>query len=437
MQDKRAVVIGAGLAGLMAARVLADHYDSVVVIEKDQFTGPAPRKGVPQGNHIHVLWTVGSEILERLFPGLFEDLAKAGGVGFDNSADMRWYHGGVWKMRVDSGLRIYSQSRPLLEYQVRQKLQRHGNVHFERAAVTGISFENDRANGVSTRQSDGSESEFTAELVVDASGRASRLPKWLAAHDYSEPEKLELDVNLRYASRLYERKEGQDWKCMAVYARPPGSKKYGVIFPIENNRWIVTFGGCFGDHPGTDEEGFLEFARSLEQPDIYDAIVDAKPVSGISGYQYLTEAWRRYDKLRDLPDGLVVIGDALCSFNPLYGQGVTVAALEATALDQCLQANSSLRGYYSEAAKIIRNPWMLATGNDTLYPEASDKRPFWAKPLGLYTDRVLRLSASHPAVNAGFLNVLHLAKPPAHLFRPDILAAVMFSPQAKARSGQG
>ena len=196
----------------------------------------------------------------------------------------------------------------------------------------------------------------------------------------------------------------------------------------------MTFGGCFGDHPGTDEEGFLEFARSLEQPDIYEAIVDAKPVSGISGYQYLTEAWRRYDKQRDLPDGLVVIGDALCSFNPLYGQGVTVAALEATALDQCLQAKSSLRGYYSAAAKIIRNPWMLATGNDSLYPDASEMRPFWAKPLGLYTDRVLRLSASHPAVNAGFLNVLHLAKPPAHLFRLDILAAVMFSPQANARS---
>ena len=169
MRHKQVVVIGAGLAGLMTARVLADHYDTVLVIEKDQFTGPEPRKGVPQGNHIHVLWTVGSAILEKFFPGLFEDLAAAGGVGFDNSADMRWYHGGVWKMRADSGLRIYSQSRPLLEHQVRQKLQRHGNVHFERAAVTGINFENGRASGVGTRKPDGSESELTAELVVDAS----------------------------------------------------------------------------------------------------------------------------------------------------------------------------------------------------------------------------------------------------------------------------
>jgi flavin-dependent dehydrogenase len=433
MRIKQGVVIGAGLAGLMAARVLADHCESVLVIEKDELTGPEPRKGVPQGNHIHLLWSVGSTILENLFPGLFEDLAAAGGVAFDNSADMRWYHGGVWKMKMDSGLRIYSQSRPLLEYQVRQKLLQHDNVQFERAAATGIRVANGQVNGIGIRTSDGTESDIAAELVVDASGRAAKLPKWLASHGYSKPETQELDVNLRYASRLYERKSEQDWQCMAVYARPSSSKKYGVIFPIEGNRWIVTFGGCFGDHPATDEEGFLEFARSLEQPDIYQAIRDAKPLSDISGYQYLTEIWRRYDKQRDLPGGLVVLGDALCSFNPLYGQGMTVAALEAMALDQCLRAKSSLRSYYAESTKIIRNPWMLATGNDLLYPDASGKRPFWVGPLGRYTDRVLRLSANHPRVNQSFLNVLHLAKPPSHLFRPDILAAVMFSPQANAR----
>lgn len=433
MHVKKGVVIGAGLAGMMAARVLADHCDSVLVIEKDKLSGPEPRKGVPQGNHIHLLWSVGSTILENLFPGLFEDLAAAGGVAFDNSADMRWYHGGVWKMKTDSRLRIYSQSRPLLEYQVRQKLLQHDNVHFETAAVTGIRIENGRASGVGIRKPDGGESDIAAELVVDASGRASRLPKWLAGHGYSKPETQELNVNLRYASRLYERKDGHDWTCMAVYARPSSSRKYGVIFPIEGNRWIVTFGGCFGDHPPTDEEGFLKFARSLEQPDIYEAIRDAKPLSDISGYQYLTEVWRRYDKQRNLPAGLVVIGDALCSFNPLYGQGMTVAALEAAALDQCLRARSPSRSYYAETAKIIRNPWMLATGNDMLYPDAPGKKPFWVEPLGRYTDRVLRLSASNPAVHQAFLNVLHLAKPPTHLFRPDILAAVMFSPHANAR----
>jgi 2-polyprenyl-6-methoxyphenol hydroxylase-like FAD-dependent oxidoreductase len=431
---KQAVVIGAGLAGMMAARVAADHFESVILIERDQVAGPEPRKGVPQGNHIHVLWSVGSAILENLFPGLFDQLAAAGAVGFDNSADMRWYQGGVWKLRMESGLRICSQSRPLLEHKVRQILQTHENVSFQRGSIDQLTIQNLKVCGVKLASSDNLDSEIRTDLVIDASGRGSRLPAWLVEHGYSEPQTIEVGVNLRYASRLYERPEGLDWASMAIYARPPLSKKSGVIFPIEGNRWIVTFGGCFDEHPATDEAGYLDFARSLGKPDIYDAIINAKPVSDISGFQFPKEVWRRYDKLSDLPAGLAVIGDAFCSFNPLYGQGVTVAALEAVALGNCLRSKASLQSYYRSAMKIIRNPWMMATGNDLLYPEASGERAFWTKPMGRYTDHVLRLSASNPTVFKGFLDVLHLAKPPSHLFRPDILAAVLLSPRESNRS---
>lgn len=433
MRGKQAIVIGAGLAGLMAARVAADHFGRVTVLEKDDSLGPEPRKGVPQGNHIHVIWTVGSAILEQLFPGLFDDLAAAGGVGFDNSANMRWYHGGVWKMRNHVGLRIYSQSRPLLEHQVRQKLLEHSNVTMERSRVAGLRLQGGNIRGVATERPGGEQTELAADLVIDASGRASRMPSWLEALGCSRPGVQELDVDLGYASRIYERRNGQDWNCMAVFARPPACRRSGVIFPIEQNRWIVTLAGCFGDHPPRDEAGFLEFARSLDQPDLHDAIVDARPLSDISGFRFKTESWRRYDKLRDLPGGLALIGDALCSFNPLYGQGVTVAALEAAALNECLSTGKSLRNYHGKTAKIIRYPWMLATGNDALYPEAETVRPWWAAPLGRYTDRVLRLSETHAAAHAGLLRVLHLARTPLHLLRPGILAAVLFSPQANAR----
>ena len=434
MPAKQAVVIGAGLAGMMAARVAADHYESVVLVDRDQIAGPEPRKGVPQGNHIHVLWSVGSAILENLFPGLFDELAAAGAVGFDNSADMRWYQGGVWKMRMQSGLRICSQSRPLLEHQVRQKLQAHSNVSFRRGIIENLVIENRQVCGVNLTSPDGVGSAIRADLVIDAAGRSSRLPAWLLEQGHRSPQTIEVGVNLRYASRLYERKSGLDWDSMAIYARPPLSKKSGVIFPIEGNRWIVTFGGCFDEQPVTDEDGFLNYAKSLEQPDIYEAIVDAKPASKISGFHFPREVWRRYDRLRDLPGGLAVIGDAFCSFNPLYGQGVTVAALEAVALGKCLDDAAPLHRYYRSAAKIIRNPWMLATGNDLLYPQATGQRAFWTKPMGRYTDQVLRLSATHPAVFKGFLNVLHLARPPAHLFSPEILKAVLFSPAAKQRA---
>lgn len=434
MQAKQAVVIGAGLAGMMAARVAADHFESVVLVDRDQIRGPEPRKGVPQGNHIHVLWSVGSAILEKFFPGLFDELAAAGAVGFDNSADMRWYQGGVWKMRMQSGLRICSQSRPLLEHQVRQKLNARDNVSFQRGVIKGLIIDNRKVRGVNLASAEGVDSDIQADLVIDASGRASRLPAWLDQQGCEGPGHIEVGVNLRYASRLYERNEGLDWDSMAIYARPPLSKKSGVIFPIEDNRWIVTFGGCFDEQPSTDEAGYLEFAKSLDRPDIYETIVDAKPASEISGFHFPKEVWRRYDRLSTLPGGLAVIGDAFCSFNPLYGQGVTVAALEAVALDKCLREKASLNSYYRAAAKIIRNPWMLATGNDLLYPEATGKRAIWTKPMGRYTDHILRLSATHPAVFKGFLNVLHLAQPPAHLFRPEILKAVLFSPQSKQQT---
>jgi len=433
MRGKQAIVIGAGLAGLMGARVAADHYDRVTVLEKDDLPGTEPRKGVPQGNHIHVLWTAGSALLEQQFPGLFDALAADGGEGFDNSADMRWFHGGVWKMREHVGLRIYSQSRPLLEHHVRRKLLQHANVAIERGRVTGIRSEGGRIIGLIGQDASGRETEMDADVVIDASGRASRMPAWLESAGYSKPDVQQLDVDLGYSSRIYERRDGQDWKCMAVYARPPASRRSGVIFPIERNRWIVTLAGCFGDHPPREEAGFLDFARSLDRPDLHDAIAAARPVSDISSFRFKTESWRRYDRLDDLPDGLVMIGDALCSFNPLYGQGVTVAALEAAALAACLQGNRSLRDYYRETAGIIRYPWMLATGNDALYPEASKVRPWWAAPLGRYTDRVLRLSETHAGAHAGLLRVLHLAKTPLHLLRPDILTAVLLSPRANAR----
>ena len=194
----------------------------------------------------------------------------------------------------------------------------------------------------------------------------------------------------------------------------------------------ITLGGSFGDHPGSDDGAFLDFARGLDRPDLYNAIRYATPASDIASFSYPKEIWRRYDRLRQLPEGLAVIGDAMCSFNPLYGQGVTVAALEAVQLDQCLRKGRSLRSYFRAARNVIRYPWMLATGNDTLYPDGEPQRPWWAPALGAYTDRILRLSATNQQAHESLLRVLHLARTPFHLFRPATLAAALFSRQARA-----
>jgi 2-polyprenyl-6-methoxyphenol hydroxylase-like FAD-dependent oxidoreductase len=432
MQSKRAIVIGAGMSGLLAARVAAEHFEQVTVLEKDTLPGPEARKGVPQGKHIHVLWTAGAKLLEQYFPGLFDDLAAAGGESFDNSSDMRWYHGGVWKMREPAGMRIHSQSRPLLEHHVRRILLQRESVRIRRGSVNGLIMDQGAVRGVSIRPSEGADKDLAADLVIDASGRGSRLPAWLQAHGLPAPAVEEVDVDLRYATRLYERADGMDWKCMAVYGRPPDGTRAGVIFPIENNRWIVTLAGSFGDHPGGDDTGFLDFARALDRPDLYEAIAKATAASDIACFSYPKEIWRRYDRLGQMPGGLTVIGDAMCSFNPLYGQGVTVAALEAAQLDQCLRKGDSLRSYLRAARNVIRYPWMLATGNDTLYPGGARQRDWWAPALGAYTDRILRLSASHQQAHESLLRVLHLARTPFHLFRPATLAAALFSRQARA-----
>lgn len=432
MQGKRAIVIGAGMSGLLAARVAANHFEQVTVLEKDDLAGPEARKGVPQGKHIHVLWTAGAELLEQYFPGLFDDLAADGGEAFDNSADMRWYHGGVWKMREPAGLRIHSQSRPLLEHHVRRILLENDTIRIRQASVTGLLVENGMVRGVSIRQSEDVDAELAADLVIDASGRGSKLPAWLQALGQPAPGVEEVDVDLRYATRQYERAEGQDWKCMAVYGRPPDGTRAGVIFPIENNRWIVTLAGSFGDHPGSDDAAFLDFASGLDRPDLFNAIRNATPASDIACFSYPKEIWRRYDRLRQMPEGLAVIGDAMCSFNPLYGQGVTVAALEAVQLDACLRNGRSLQSYFRAARNVIRYPWMLATGNDTLYPDGAPQRPWWAPALGAYTDRILRLSANNQQAHESLLRVLHLARTPFHLFRPATLAATLFSRQARA-----
>lgn len=424
-ENKRAhaVVIGAGISGLLSARVLSNHFASVTVLEKDLQSDINPRRGAPQGNHIHVLWSVGASIIESFFPGVFEELATQGAVSFDNSADMRWFHGGVWKLRMNSGMKMHSQSRPLLEHHIRERLQQSPNISFIQGSVSQANFSLSSPPQVVYTDAGKLQRLLDADFVLDASGRGSNLPKWLRDQGFATPPEQSVGVDLRYASRLYQKPRNNDWHCMAIYARPPESKKSGVIFPIEGDRWIVTLGGCLGEHPGNEEAEFLEFARNLERPDLHDAIQLAEPASDISSFRFPNQLWRRYDKIK-MPKGLGVTGDALCSFNPLYGQGITVSAQLAAALDECMTKPDPNRVFQKRSAQIIRSPWLLATGTDLLYPEVAGDRPRWVRPLGRYIDRLLRLSESDPHALRVFLEVLHLSKPPSHLVHPRTLVKV-------------
>jgi 2-polyprenyl-6-methoxyphenol hydroxylase-like FAD-dependent oxidoreductase len=434
---RRAIVVGAGIAGLLAARALRDRFDEVVVLDKDELPGPErARKAVPQGNHIHVIWSGGAAAIERLLPGVWDELLADGAIAFDNSRDMRWFHRGVWKLRVPTGFIMYSQSRPLLEYRIRQRLLALGNVEVRPGCVVGgLTWQANHSavNGVQCTSADGLGQTLAAELVVDATGRGSHAPEWLEQHGYRRPPESTVGIDLKYASRLYAvpANATRDWQVMAVYGGPPEGRRSGVIFPIEGGRWIVTLAGCLGDHPPGDEAGFLEFARRLDQPDLHAAIVQARPLSPIAVYGFPQELRRRYESLARVPGNFLVVGDAACAFNPLYGQGVSVCALDAEVLLTCVTRLPALddaalaalpREYYRAAAPVTARAWLLATSTDLLFPAARGRRPPGLGLFGWYHRQILEAGSSNEAVLRRFLEVLHFLKPPSALFAPDIIA---------------
>ena len=434
-----AVVIGGSTTGLLAAAALARHFASVTLVERDRFpSGAEARKGVPQMRHVHVLLKRGEGIFERFLPGLLRELVEDGANRIDMAADTKWYHFGGWKRRFASGMEFYCQSRPLLEWKIRSRVAALPNVRFlDDTVATGFSTTADRSavTGVRTLAADGSESNVGADLVVDASGRGSRTPQWLRAIGYPQvaDEMVVADVGYSTAFFRPSADSSRDWKALFVYPRVPG-KRLSVVVPVEGGRWMVTHVGWFHDYPPADPPGFIEFARSLPQPDVYDAIRGAELVSPIAVHRFPGNLRRRYDRLPRFPEGLAVLGDALCSFNPIYGQGMTTGALGVETLDACLErhrrtGSARLGGFADrfrrEAAKAIGGVWLQTTSEDLRYAETRGPRPPWVRVLNWYSARVYELAWRDENVSRAFLQVMHLMRPATSLFRPAILARVL------------
>ena len=435
-----AVVIGGSIGGLLAARVLSAHFNRVTVIERDPIPdGAESRKGAPQGRHVHALFGGGVAVIERLYPGIFEELTAAGAVACDFTRDLRWYHQGVWKLRTESGLRSFWQTRPFLEAHVRRRTAGAPGIRcLDRCEVVRLLSDaaGMRVTGVEVRGRGGAEGaeRLAADLVVDASGRGSRTPQWLAALGYAAPEETTVGVDIAYASRFYERPAdaGRDWRVLAVFATPPGRTRTGYLFPVEGGRWLATAVGRLADHPPADEPGYLEFLRSLEVPDFYETVKDARPLSPISTFHFPAQRWRRYERLARFPDGLIVLGDAVCSFNPVYGQGMSVCALEADLLDRMLRdcvGPATPAGFSKlflrRAAGLIGTPWLIATGSDFMYPQTQGRRPLGTGLLNWYFAHVFRLCARDRGVLLRFYRVLHLLDQPIILFHPSVVFRVL------------
>jgi 2-polyprenyl-6-methoxyphenol hydroxylase-like FAD-dependent oxidoreductase len=433
MQD-HAVVLGGSIAGLLAARVLAESYSQVTVLDRDALVpGAAPRRGVPQGRHVHALLARGQLVLEELFPGLTDELvARHAPIG-DMLGDARLLFGGHRLARATTGLRVVSVSRPLLEDRIRARVRALAPVRFAPPCdVTGLlpSPDGRRVVGVRLlRRADASAGEtIAADLVVDATGRGSRTPRWLPALGFEAPDEEQVRVDVGYVTRRYRLPaDGLDGDLACVHGPTPERPRGGALARLEGDTAMLTLFGMLGNHPPRDAVGLDRFARSLQLPDLYEAIAGAVPLDDPVGFRFPANVRRRYERLRRFPDGLVVFGDAICSFNPIYGQGMTVAALQALALREHLRSGAlpSSRSVLRALADAIDAPWELAVGADLSLPGVDGPRPPRRRIANAYVSRLLAAAAHDPELSRAFVRVTGLIDPPEALLRPATALRVL------------
>ncbi|MEZ4864248.1 MAG: hypothetical protein R3C14_23245 [Caldilineaceae bacterium] len=437
LQNKVAVVIGGSMAGLLTARILSNHFTGVILLERDKIQNePVARKGQPQTRHLHGLLAKGLDTMQRYFPTLVADLKDGGASVTDLGQAMRWYAFGGYRHQFPSGMIGALMSRPFLEWQIRRQVMDLPNVQvFDEYDVEGLmlSMDRSRVTGVTVQRRNGDQHAMTlmADLVVDASGRGSASPKWLAQAGYAKPAESFVKANLAYATRTYRRQPGDliGAELLMIAAEPPHGKRLGLLFPIEGDRWICTLCGWAGDHPPTDEAGFMAFAQSLPVPDLHIMLQRLEPLSDIIPHKFPGSLRRHYEGLKRFPEGYLVLGDALCSFNPVYGQGMTSAALQAAALDRLLTDRTTLTGlwrdFFKAAAQVVAIPWQLAVGEDFRYPETAGKKPAGVDLLNAYVAKVHQATHHDPTVYLAFLKVMNLMAAPTSLFHPRILWRVL------------
>jgi 2-polyprenyl-6-methoxyphenol hydroxylase-like FAD-dependent oxidoreductase len=421
------------MAGLLAARALSAHFARVTVVERDPLPeGSDLRKGVPQAGHAHGLLASGYRVIDEYFPGIMDELAALGAPRGDVVGDFLWFQYGHWKLRHPMGLRGITVSRPCLEATIRMRVRALPNLTFLDGAAADVpTFDPaaGRVTGITVAPRGGAKQSLDADLVVDATGRGSHAPKWLEQWGYTPPECMTIKVDVGYATRIFERRPGDFFRSMGavISGRPPDTTRYAAVLAAEPARWVITLAGALGDYPPTDPDAWLKYAASLPHPAVHDLAASARPLSDITAYRFPANQRRLYEGMKRLPQGFAVIGDAICSFNPIYGQGMSVAAMEAKALDDTLRegAEAVPARFYKRAAKIADIPWAIATGEDLRFPQIEGRRPPGFGPVNRYLERVHAIASEDPVVCARFFDVLNLLAPPTAVLSPRIAWRVL------------
>jgi 2-polyprenyl-6-methoxyphenol hydroxylase-like FAD-dependent oxidoreductase len=441
MAETHAIVIGGSIAGLSAARVLSGFFDRVTVIDRDAYPqGVSERPGVPQSRHVHALLARGRQELERLFPGFDQLMRERGAHEIDFGLDFATLRPQGWAARKPDGIPLLFASRNLLETTVRELLRMGSNVSLiERTTVTGLTADRNghlRATGVHMCPLGGGETtELRADLVVDASGRASKAPEWFRTLGLEPPEETVVDSFAGYSSRWFKAPDQSRWprewwwKGIWIDIKEPEHMTAGVLFPVEQGQWIVTMGGVAKHYPPSDETGFMAALCTLRSPAIAEAVRLAEPISPVYCNRAMANRFRHYERWSERLDGFVALGDSACAFNPVYGQGMTTGTLSARILADCLKKYGTMnpdfpKRFFSAQAQFQKDPWMLATGADFRSPETEGKRPLGSRIFDPYMKTLFLTAASDEALRRRISEVLNMLRPPSAFFELPIVGRV-------------
>jgi 2-polyprenyl-6-methoxyphenol hydroxylase-like FAD-dependent oxidoreductase len=427
------------MAGLAAAGVLAAHFERVTVLERDGLADRAAhRPGTPQSRQLHGLLPGGLEALCVIFPGLDRDLAAAGAAPIRVGADVREELPGFDLFpRRDFGWMVYAASRPLIEHTVRQHLRALPRVGLrDRARVLDLvpSPDGSAIVGVRCAGIGGTPELVPADLVVDASGRGALTLAALDATGRAQPRETRVGVDIGYATTTFEIPEGnRDWQAVLTFPAAPAERSCGYLIPVEGNRWMACLTQLHCPRPPADLSEFLEAARQLRTPTIHDAIRQARPVQAPQRFGFAESSWRHFETVADFPHGLLPMGDAWCRLNPVYGQGMSVAAREAGELGRLLRRRAAdgigLAGlpaeFLAEAQPWVAGTWSMSALPDLAYPQTRGERPAnLAQSLG-FVAALLRVAARDPVVHKAVVAVRYLAWPGSALGEPELVGKVM------------
>jgi len=448
---QHAVVIGGSVAGLMTGRVLSDFFERVTVLERDAVADfPEVHKSVPQGNHLHALMLGGQNVMTSLYPNFTERLQKLGAVRFRTGQDIGFYSeygkayspSGTIKEPHNLGSFGFSQSRGLLEYCVRQCTLETPNLKLQtQTPVHSLLCENGRVSGVQISGTQGDVS-LTADLVVDAGGRGSRALRWLAENGYKTPEETTIGCDFAYSSAKFRRPASYDGEQVMLFGgRPPKHTRGAGIAEIEDGLWMVSLAGRFGDFPPVDPEGFIAFAKSIPAPKLYELLQGAERLTEISHHRFPTSVQRHYERLEAFPERFIVLGDAVSSFNPVYGQGMSSASMQVRAFQEILKERASGNGsglegiaasFFPKAAEVIATPWVLSSASDFIYPQTKGERPPGMEEGARYFAALDALSAEDIQVQKIVNEVFQLVRPLWELTNEPLRSRVLERQQKMA-----